>query len=296
MNRGKIGRYGHVLALVAAVAVLGLGPWGEAGEPAKAGAVAKQILFYSKSSEYEDTMVRRINGRPSVAERTLVDLGKENHLTFTFTKDGSVFTAEKLAQYDAFCFFTSGDLTLWGYDHNPPMTAAGKAALLAAIHNGKGFVGLHSAANTFNSRGIEVDPFIAMVGGELLTRVRGLESARQIAVDTNFPGIGAVPADFAPVDEWYTFRNYSTNLHVLLLQDTGSMGRGSYYGPSYPSTWAQRYGEGRVFYTSMGHEEAVWHSRTFQQILAGGLKWAARDAEAEVPPNLKTTAPQAAGP
>ena len=48
-------------------------------------------------------------------------------------------------------FYTSGDLLSAGKDGNPPMTPAGKAAFLDAIAGGKGFVGLHSATDTFHT-------------------------------------------------------------------------------------------------------------------------------------------------
>jgi type 1 glutamine amidotransferase len=259
--------------------------------PAPAVDARKKILFFSRCSEYEDTMVCRVNGQLSLAERIMSEMGKRNQLVFTFTKDGSVFTPENIAQYDAFCFFTSGDLTQPGGDGNPPMSSAGKAALLQAIAGGKGFVGIHSAANTFNSGAKGVDPYVEMLGGELLVRVRGMEPAHQIVADTNFPGLSAVPADFGPVDEWYALRNFSTNLHVLLIQDTTSMVRGSYYAPNFPSTWAQQYGQGRVFYTSMGHQEDVWKSPVFQQMLTGGLKWSAGLVDADVTPNVKRVTP-----
>lgn len=259
--------------------------------PAKAADAPKKILFFSKCNEYEDDMIHRINGQPCVAEMVLGDLGKENHFAFTFTKDGSVFTSTNIAKYDAFCFFTSGDLTQPSGDGSLPMTKEGKAALLQAIFDGKGFVGIHSAANTFASGPQGVDPYIKMLGGELKVRVRGMESAHQIVADTNFPGLDAVPADFGPVDEWYALRNYSTNLHVLLIQDTAAMVRGSYYAPNYPSTWAQQYGKGRVFYTSMGHLKEVWNSPVFQQILAGGFKWTTGMVEADVTPNIDRVTP-----
>lgn len=259
--------------------------------PAKAADTRKKILFFSKCNEYEDAMVRRANGQLSLAEGMLSELGKQSRLVVTCTKDGSIFTREKIAEYDAFCFFTSGDLTQAVGDGNPPMSAAGKAALLQAIVDGKGFLGIHSAANTFTSGAQGVDPYIKMLGGELKVRVRGMGPAHQIVVDSKFPGMASVPDEFSPVDEWYALRNFSTNLHVLLVQDTASMSRGSYYAPNYPSTWAQKYGQGRVFYTSMGHQADVWHSQVFQQLLAGGLRWTAGLVAADVTPNIDKMTP-----
>ena len=50
---------------------------------------------------------------------------------FTFSKDGRLFGPKYLAQFDAFFFYTTGDLTEPGTDGNPPMTALGKHAFLA---------------------------------------------------------------------------------------------------------------------------------------------------------------------
>jgi type 1 glutamine amidotransferase len=251
---------------------------------ARAGEAPKRVLFFYKSSDYQDDMVRPTNGQPGVAAQVLGDLGKANHLSFTFSADGSLFSADYLAQFDSICFFTSGDLTQRGYDNNPPMTSAGKAALLEAVRKGTGFIGIHSAADTFRSKDSVRDPYVEMLGGEFRTRIR-LESSHLVAADRNFPGMAAVPEDFSPIDEWYVLENYSTNIHVLLWQDTASMVRGASYGPNFPSTWAQQYGQGRVFYTSMGHEAAVWHSPVFQSILTGALKWTVGDAPAEVKPD-----------
>jgi type 1 glutamine amidotransferase len=43
----------------------------------------------------------------------------------------------------------------------------------------------------------------------------------------------------------------------------------------YPLAWCTRYGEGRVFYTALGHFDSTWNDPRFQQHLRGGLEWAA---------------------
>ena len=111
----------------------------------------KKILFFSKSSGYEHDMIKKKDGELSKAEQVLSELGARNNIQFTFTKDGSVFTPENIAKYDAFFFYTTGDLTEPGTDKNPPMSKEGKAAFLAAIANGKGFIGSHCASDTFHS-------------------------------------------------------------------------------------------------------------------------------------------------
>jgi hypothetical protein len=118
--------------------------------------------------------VKRDGAAPSLSETTLSAIGKKHGFEIVATKDGRVFDGE-LAQYDAFFFFTTGDLTEAGTDEMPPMSAPGKQALLAAIREGKGFIGVHSASDTFHSKGNRfttqehLDPFIAMLGGEFIS-------------------------------------------------------------------------------------------------------------------------------
>jgi type 1 glutamine amidotransferase len=269
----------------------------------------KRILVFTKSSNYEHSAIKRNGTNLSFAEETLRKLGEANNLEFTFTKDGRLITAENIAGYDAFLFYTTGELTESGTDHNPPMTEAGKAAFLEAIKNGKGFVGVHSASDTFHSPGnlnidaaryqndgTNVSPYIRMIGGEFIQH-GGQQPSHLICADPKFPGLSAFPADFGPTEEWYTLKNFAPDLHVLLVQDTSKMqktgGNFMYDRPNYPSTWAHLYGKGRVFYSNMGHREDVWSNPVFQQVLLGGINWAVHNADADVTPNLRTAAPEA---
>jgi type 1 glutamine amidotransferase len=285
----------------------------------------RKVLFFSKSSNFEHSVIKRRNGQPSWAEQVLAREGPKHGIAFTFSKDGSLFTAEYLSQFDAFMFYTSGDLLAAGKDGNPPLTAAGKAALLDAIHFGKGFVGVHSAADTFHTGetvdtdtnrprtwryrkpGEPADPYIRMLGGELI--VHGTQQiARLQIVDHSFPGFSAAGDSIERMGEWYSLTAFAPDLHVLLLQDTGHMrdpnanGDGwppagwntPYQRPPYPSTWARMEGNGRVFYTSMGHREDEWLDSFFQNVLFGGLAWVLHAAEAGVTPNLAHVAPRAA--
>jgi uncharacterized protein len=260
---------------------------------AKAEGAPKKILFFSKSQGFQHDMIAKANGQPSPAEKILAELGKKNNFEFTFTKDGSTFTPENIAQYDAFCFYTTGDLTQPDSHHDAPMTKEQKAAFLAAILNGKGFVGIHSATDTFHSGPQGVDPYIKMIGGEFVTH-DGWVPGHLIVEDRNFPGMSKVPDDFGPPEEWYSLKNFSPDMHVLLAHNTTAMGKQAPYNrPNYPETWAQKYGKGRAFYTSMGHRIEVWKDPVFQDILVGGLKWAVGDVEADVTPNIDKVTPQA---
>jgi type 1 glutamine amidotransferase len=293
---------------------LGLGLTGYSATAREAAQVKpKRVLFFSKSSGFEHDMIKRKFGQRSKAENILAELGAAHGIDFTFSKDGSLFTPEYLSQFDAYFFYTTGVLTEPGTDKQPPMTPEGKAAFLDAIKNGKGFVGTHSAADTFHTGegngvtadeaptryknyGEGADPYVLMLGGEFI-RHGSQQKAHMHSIDKNFPGESAVPADFAPVEEWYSLKDFAPNLHVLLVQETGDMKHTGpdvvYDRPPYPATWARMHGQGRVFYTSMGHRDDVWANPVFHSVLMGGLAWAVRNVDADVTPNIKEAAPGA---
>jgi type 1 glutamine amidotransferase len=265
----------------------------------------RKILFFSKSSGFEHPVISWKSGQPSFAEKVLLDLGKSNGWEFTFSKDGSKFSKEYLSEFDAVFFYTTGDLCTPGTDKQPPMTPEGKQALIDYVRSGKGFIGTHSASDTFHTgneskkgpdryvnHGSKADPYVLMLGGEFIKH-----DAQQVAtntvIDPKFPGFADLGTNFAFLEEWYSLKDFAPDDHVLTVIDAPRMKGNDYNRPPYPNTWARMDGKGRVWYTAMGHREDVWTNPVFQKILRGGIKWALGDFPAEVPPNIKEAAPGA---
>ncbi len=269
----------------------------------------RKVLFFSKCSNYEHSVVKGGDGSQSVVGKTLAELGPKNGYDFTFSKDGSLFSPAYLAGFDAYWFFTSGDLLAPGTDKNPPMTLAGKTAFLDAIRGGKGFIGTHSAADTFHTGetvvtdtkirhqryrnwGDDADPYTRMLGAAFI-----MHSKQQVAtervVDGSFPGFAGLAPSFSLMEEWYSLNDFSKDLHVILAQETSTMEGNPYKRPPYPSTWARMHGQGRVFYTSMAHRDENWASARFQSILLGALAWSTRNVDANVTPNILEATPGA---
>ena len=55
-------------------------------------AAKHKILFFSKSSGFEHSVISWKNGQPSYAEKVLLELGAKNGWEFEFSKDGSKFS------------------------------------------------------------------------------------------------------------------------------------------------------------------------------------------------------------
>lgn len=260
----------------------------------------KKILMFTKSSGYEHSVIKRADGRLGLAEQIVTDLGKQNGFEVTASKNGGIFSSADVAQYDAFFFYTTGDLRTAGNDKNPPMTPDGKQAFLNLIHEGKGFIGTHSAADTFDTAGNRfdpkpqpyLDPYLQMIGAEFIAH-DDQQKARINVADKNFPGMAPLGDGVEIVEEWYPFRDYQSDLHVLTILETQGMQGPHYQRPLFPNTWARMHGRGRVFYTALGHREDVWTSGAYQSLLLGGISWALRNVDADVTPNIARVAPHA---
>ena len=259
----------------------------------------KRMLVFTRSAGFQHDCVKLNNGTCLVHE-TWKSLAAKNDFDVECTKDGRIFEPDTLAGFDAFFFFTTEDLTAEkSEDGTPPMSKEGKMAFLNAIASGKGFMGSHCAADTFHSKGDrrksqtlpEMDPYGLMLGGEFISH-GPQQVAKMVVTDSDFPGMKGAK-DFSLNEEWYSLKNYSKDLHVILVQDTTGMKGIDYDRPQFPATWARRHGKGRVFYTSMGHRDDVWTNPMFQDLLVGATNWVMGRVDADLAPNIDKVAPQA---
>ena len=266
----------------------------------------KSVLIFTKSSGFEHDVVKTTGRKRSILEATVTTLGKKYGFEVTATKDGAVFDSKDFHKYAAVLFFTTGDLTTVGTDKNPPMSSQGKQELLDAIHGGLGFVGVHAASDTFHTppdtadnanryiaHGEKSDPYLRMLGGEFITHgsTPRLQDANIIINDTKFPGLEGVPSPVSFNEEWYSLKDFRTDLHVILTLDTKGMSGEPYQRAPYPMTWARMDGKGRVFYTAIGDRPENWSSPFFLNVLGGGVRWAIGDAKASLDRNLMQAAP-----
>jgi len=261
----------------------------------------KSVLIFTKSSGFEHEVIKVIDGRPSILEQAVKTLGEQHGFEITATKDGRVFDSPDFHRYSAVLFFTTLDLTKTGTDGNPPMSPAGKQALLDAIHGGLGFVGVHAAADTFHTEpdpedlsnryiahGENEDPYLRMLGGEFILhgRTPRLQAANLIVKDPKFPGLEGVTSPVSFTEEWYSLKDFVPDIHVILALDTQGMKGEPYQRAPYPATWARMHGRGRVFYTAMGDRPENWSNAFFLNLLGGGIRWSICDAKASLTKNL----------
>ena len=160
-----------------------------------------------------------------------------------------------------------------------------KQGFIDWVKAGHAFIGVHAATDTLHG----FKPYIEMIGGEFA----GHPWHQMVTVkveDPTQPGAGSYRDKFEVSDEIYQFKNWDRkSLHVVLSLDPsneerpavgtppkGFFERGERPDRDYAVAWVRDFGTGRVFYTSLGHEETVWNDAKYQEHLLGGIQWALR--------------------
>jgi type 1 glutamine amidotransferase len=267
---------------------------------------SKSLLVFTKSSGFEHDVVKRSVGKLSIVETTVTELGKKHGFQVQCSKDGRIFDSPELHSFQGMFFFTTGDLTQSGTDKNPPMSAQGKQIFLDAVRGGLGFSGAHAASDTFHTQpdsadlstryvayGEKSDPYLRMVGGEFIIHGSDprLQTTGLIVNDPKFPGLEGVTSPVEFNEEWYSLKDFTSDLHVILTVDTSKLKGECYQRHPYPGAWARMHGKGRVFYTAMGDRPENWQNEFFLNHLAGGIRWSIGDVNAEIPTNLRAVTP-----
>ena len=190
---------------------------------------------------------------------------KSGAFDVTLADDVSPFTADNLKNYDVIMFYTTGEL---------PMNDAQKQAFVQFVRSGHGFVGVHSATDTFYTW----PDYLEMIGGYFNDHPWH-QNVTVDVVDPSNPIVSALAPSFQIDDEIYQISDFQyRDSHVLLRLDPSSVDMKKenvhrrFYG--WPLAWTRSFGQGRVFYTTLGHEQAVWRDPRYQQMLLNGIKWA----------------------
>ena len=238
----------------------------------------KRLLIIGEEKGYRHEAV-------SHAAATIERLGRESGLwsttirtdTEALTKKKLEYNAKNLNDFDAVLFYTGGELEMNGEQ---------KAALLSFVReDGKGFVGVHSAAITF----ADWPEYRKMIGGFYDEHPWVTFDAPIVVEDTNFPGMQQWPKEFVLKDEIYQMKDWSReNVRVLMRLDSRKI---DLKNPQvhrkdrdFAVAWAKMYGKGRVYYSTLGHVEQNWDDPRLQQMYVGAIKWAIGLVDADVAP------------
>lgn len=140
------------------------------------------------------------------------------------------------------------------------LTPAQEDGLFHFVANGHGLVGIHGTGWWIGGRAVD------LIGGHSNWHPPGLTFTVTIN-DASHPTVQGISA-FEVTDEIY-ISAYEPTLHILASAE--------WHGRSHPMAWVKSYGEGRVFYTTLGHSGDTFMRPAMQQLVSQAVRWAGRD-------------------
>lgn len=213
-------------------------------------------------------------GRQSGAYDTFIrtdsQLITKHPITFaagTGIATGESFNVRNLDDFDAIFFFGVREIDL---------SAEQRADLLSFVkEDGKGFVAAHSAATAFFSW----PEFGEMLGGRFDEHPWGIADGTVIVDDPTFPAMRHLPRTTVFHDELYQIKDFSREkIRVLAHLDASKLDLTKPLvhrkDRDFPAAWAKAYGNGRVFYSILGHEAEDWDNPAVNQMYFEAIRWA----------------------
>lgn len=270
------------VAAIAVVATMLVGSMLHAEDTPKKQA---RILMVTQSKGFKHGSVNRKDSELAPAERALTELGiSSNVFRVDCTQDCEKdFTKDNLQNYDIVFFYTTGNLPI----KNEDLDYFFKEWL---TKKGHGFIGAHSAADTYHN----YQPYWDMIGGTFNGHPWGSGDTVTVTVqDKTHPASKVWPEEFTIKDEIYRFKNWQPEkVHVLMsLNLAKSPKKDLKDGPYHvPILWVKNYGEGKAMHMSLGHNEAVWNNETYRASLLGGIKWVLNMEPGNATPNPEVSA------
>ena len=201
------------------------------------------------------------------------------------TDDYSIFTPEKLAQFDVVCLNNTTHLKF-----NPKETPERCNALMDFIKGGKGIVGIHAATDNFYDwpEGME------MMGGKFTGHPWGGGGTWAIKIDEpDHPLMAAFKGKgFKINDEIYRTDPplYSRSKQRVLMSLDMSDPTTKNARDVKPSdedtgiTWIKTWGNGRMFYCSLGHNDHIFWNKMVLQHYLDGIQFALGDYKVDTTP------------
>ncbi len=213
-----------------------------------------RILVFTKTAGFRHTSILKgIN--------TLKDLGIDNDFEVDQTENASDFNMDNLQKYKTVVFLnTTGDV----------LNNAQQTAFENYIKGGGSYMGIHSATDT------EYDwSWYGQLIGAYFNGHPAIQEASIDVVDRTHPSTEHLSATWVRTDEWYNFKDLSSNITILLKLDETSY-EGGTNSIVHPIAWHQEFDGGRSFYTGGGHTEESYDEPDFRAHLLGGLKYCLR--------------------
>lgn len=216
---------------------------------------APRVLVFSKTAAFRHASIEV--GKPAFQK-----MAKEKGFVVDLTEDATQFNTENLKRYRAVVFLsTTGNV----------LNDAQQSEFERYIQAGGGYLGIHAATDT------EYDwPWYGKLAGAFFqdhpSTPSNVQKGRFFLAMKNHWATKMMPDEFERTDEFYSFKNISPKINVLVKIDEKSY-QGGTNGADHPISWYQEFDGGRSFYTAMGHTDQTFSEPLFLEHIWAGLNY-----------------------
>jgi type 1 glutamine amidotransferase len=221
------------------------------------------VLVFSKTVGFRHNSI-------SSGIKMLSDLAQERKWVLTATENADLFTPEFLKTFDVVVFL------------NPTLDVLNEQqqkAFEEFMNTGKGFVGIHAAADC------EYDwAWYGQLNGAFFRTHPPCQEGTVIFENTDHPTMAPFKGmtTYRTIDEWYTFKeNPRAKVHVLARLDETSLDEKTLKDDKWkmgdhPLIWYQEMGQTRSYYTVFGHTPEAFADPKVKEHIGAAIDWVAK--------------------
>ena len=214
------------------------------------------ILLFSKTTAF------RHGAAISSAKQMFDSLARAKNWFLYETEEGGIFNEEQLQAFD---------LVIWNNSTGPVLNDDQRAVFEKYLLNGGGYLGIHGSGDFSHKWSFYTDSIICADFSH--HPIKNQIQKATIYLDDEVDSTWTIPPVWAHEDEWYVFHNNpqekgaeilywldgnkidpSGNLLFIRDKDFGM-------GSKHPVAWSKNLGEGKVFYTSIGHTAVTFTNK-----------------------------------
>lgn len=215
-----------------------------------------RLLVFSKTRGFHHSSI-------AMGNLAIMKLGAENNFDVDTTTDASKFTLENLKKYSAILFLSTTGMS------DQLFTEDEKTALMKYMEQGGGYMGIHAAADCCYDW-----PWYGKMSGAYFKGHPAQQEATIQVVDDKTIATSFLPKEWKRKDEWYTFKDLATDLHVILKIDESTYKHDNLDMGDHPMAWYHNYDGGRAFYTELGHTDESYIDPLYLKHILGGIQYA----------------------
>ena len=223
------------------------------------------VLVFSKTNGF-----RHIDAIPA-ANAMFDDFAKSKGWALFKTENAAVFNAADLTKFD---------LIVWNNVSGDVFLPEQRKVFKTHMENGGQFLGIHAAGGDRSYEWQWRPQHLIKTQFVSHPNIPHFQDAELISEDRSHPATRHLPETWVKNDEWYTFADSPRDrVNVLVSIDEES------YNPStwmwgrdlamgdHPMIWHHKVGEGRVFYSALGHQASSYSNEEYRKLLLEASKW-----------------------